>query len=97
MEESRAVIQNLVERVNKLSEIISPQSTALINAEVRSAFSSRTSFPNVPSNLETLPVNSHSQEQSCTSITTSAAQSSHSLPSQQRRTTDAAGHLPEFQ
>ncbi len=83
MAESCAVIQDLVERVNKLSEIISPRSTVLVNAEVRSAFSSRMSFPNVPSNLETSPVNSHSQEQSCASTTTSAAQPSRSLPSQQ--------------
>jgi hypothetical protein len=101
MAEDRAVIRNLVERVNELSEIISPRSTTSVNAEVRSAFSSRTSFPNASSNIETLPVNSHFQEQpelcTSTSTTTSAGQTLRSQPSQQRRTTDAFGQLSEVQ
>ena len=91
-ENNRAVIRNLVDRVNELSEIISPQSTASVNAEVRSVFSPRTSSPNAPSNVEPLP-NSlmHSQAEQ------SDAQPSRALPSQQRRTTDVTRQLSEFQ
>ena len=61
-ENSREVIRNLVERVNELSEIISPRPTASVNAEVRSVFSPRSSIPNACSNVENLPNSpTHSQ------------------------------------
>ena len=53
----RVIIQNLLERVEELSEMrkILPRSAASINSEVRAVISLGTSFPCLNSNHETLP------------------------------------------
>ena len=78
----------MVERVNELSEIISPRATASVNAEVRSVFSPRTSFPNASSssNVENLPISPTNSQAGQSGA--KVAQPSRALPSQQRRTTN---------